>query len=241
MTHIFNDNNNVTPVTLVEAGPCFVVQIKNKEKDGYAATQIGFGEINDKKSKKPQQGHFRKHGLEKNYQYLREFLDDKLKSGDKIDVSSFNNGEIIDVSGISKGKGFQGVVKRHGFKGAASASHGTKHTLRAPGSIGSAFPERVFKGKRMAGRMGSDRITVKGLEIIDINKEDNLLAIKGAIPGRKGTLLEIIVTKEIAAVKEEQQEKLIEDLERKEAEAKDNKSEKKEEKKEEVKEENNKK
>ncbi len=106
----------------------------------------------------------------------------------------FNNGEIVNVSGISKGKGFQGVVKRHGFKG-SPASHGTKHTLRAPGSIGSAWPQRVFKGKRMAGRMGSDRITVKGLEIIDIDKEDNLLAIKGAVPGKKGTLLEIVATK----------------------------------------------
>jgi len=126
----------------------------------------------------------------------------------------FNNGEIVNVSGISKGKGFQGVVKRHGFKG-SPASHGTKHTLRAPGSIGSAWPQRVFKGKRMAGRMGSDRITVKGLEIIDIDKEDNLLAIKGAVPGKKGTLLEIVATKEIEAVKEEKQEKLVADLEKK--------------------------
>jgi len=207
MTQIFNDNNSVTPVTLVEAGPCFVVQVKNKEKDGYKATQIGFEEINDKKSNKPQRGHFKKHGLEKNYRYLREFLDDKLKSGDKIDVSSFNSGEIVDVSGISKGKGFQGVVKRHGFKG-SPASHGTKHTLRAPGSIGSAWPQRVFKGKRMAGRMGSDRITVKGLEIININEEDNILAIKGAVPGKPGTLLEIIVTKEMEAVKEEKKEEI---------------------------------
>ena len=218
MTQIFDDNNNVIPVTLVKAGPCFVVQVKNKEKDGYEAVQIGFEEINDKKAKKPQKGHFKKHGLEKNYYYLREFPNNKLKSGDKIDVSLFNNGEIVNVSGISKGKGFQGVVKRHGFKG-APASHGTKHNLRAPGSIGSAFPQRVFKGKRMAGRMGSDRITVQGLEIINIDKEDNLLAIKGAVPGKKGTLLEIIATKEIEAVKEEKQEKLVADLEKQETQA----------------------
>ena len=219
MTQIFDDNNNVLPATLIKAGPCFVVQVKNKEKDRYEAVQIGFEEIKDKKVKKPQKGHFKKHGLEKNYYYLREFSNNKLKSGDKIDLSLFNNGEIVSVSGISKGKGFQGVVKRHGFKG-SPASHGTKHTLRAPGSIGSAFPERVFKGKKMAGRMGGDRIVVKGLEIVGIDKENNLLALKGAVPGRKGTLLEIIVTKEIEAVKEEKQEKLIADLEKKETEAK---------------------
>lgn len=218
MTQIFSDNNNVVPVTLIKAGPCFVVQVRNQEKDGYEAVQIGFEEINDNKTKKPQKGHFKKHGLEKNYRYLREFSDNKFKSGDKIDVSLFNNGEIVSISGISKGKGFQGVVKRHGFKG-SPASHGTKHTLRAPGSIGSAFPQRVFKGKRMAGRMGSDRVTINGLEIINVSKEDDLLAIKGAVPGKPGTLLEIIVTKEIEAVKEEKQEKLIDDLERKEAEA----------------------
>jgi len=190
MTQIFDDSNNVTPVTIVKAGPCFVIQVKNKKKDGYEAVQIGFEEIKDKKVKKPQKGHFKKHGLEKNYRYLREFSDNKLKSGDKIDVSLFNNGEIINVSGISKGKGFQGVVKRHGFKG-SPASHGTKHTLRAPGSIGSAWPQRVFKGKKMAGRMGSDRVTVQGLEIVNIDKDNNLLAIKGAVPGKKGTLLEI--------------------------------------------------
>jgi len=238
MTQIFSDNNNVVPVTLIKAGPCFVVQVRNQEKDGYEAVQVGFEEINDRKTKKPQKGHFKKHGLEKNYRYLREFSDNKFKSGDKIDVSLFNNGEIVNISGISKGKGFQGVVKRHGFKG-SPASHGTKHTLRAPGSIGSAFPQRVFKGKRMAGRMGSDRITVSGLEIINISKEDNLLAIKGAVPGKPGTLLEIIVTKEIEAVKEEKQEKLIDDLEKKESEAKGKKAEPKDkkEKKEEVKDE----
>ena len=218
MTQIFDNNNNVLPATLIKAGPCFVVQVKNKEKDRYEAVQIGFEEIKDKKVKKPQKGHFKKHGLEKNYYYLREFSNNKLKSGDKIDLSLFNNGEIVSVSGISKGKGFQGVVKRHGFKG-SPASHGTKHTLRAPGSIGSAFPERVFKGKKMAGRMGGDRIVVKGLEIVGIDKENNLLALKGAVPGKKGTLLEIIVTKEIEAVKEEKQEKLIADLEKKETEA----------------------
>jgi len=148
----------------------------------------------------------KKSGIGNNLRYLKRFKAEGLKIGDKIDVSIFNPGEIVRVSGISKGKGFQGVVKRHGFSG-AKATHGTKHNERAPGSIGSAWPQRVFKGKRMAGRMGSDRITVEGLEIVGIDKEENLLVIRGALPGRKGTLLEIITTKEIEKAKEEEKEK----------------------------------
>ena len=231
MSQVFDESNNVIPVTLIEAGPCFVIQIKNKEKDGYEAIQIGFEEVKDKKAKKPQKGHFKKSGLKKICHYLKEFPQNGLKQGDEINVSIFNKGEIVSVSGISKGKGFQGVVKRHGFKG-APASHGTKHNLRAPGSIGSAFPERVFKGKKMAGRMGSDRITIKGLEVVEIDKDNNLLVVKGAVPGKKGALLEIVVTKEIEAVKEEKQEKLIADLEKKEAEIKDKKGKTKDQKEE---------
>ncbi|MAF20741.1 MAG: 50S ribosomal protein L3 [Parcubacteria group bacterium] len=203
MTQIFNNQGQVIPVTLVKAGPCPVVQIKTQAKDGYDSVQIGFEKLKEKSVKKPQKGHFKKADLKDNFRYLREFKDSHLKMGDRVDVSIFNPGEIVRVSGISKGKGFQGVVKRHGFKG-SPASHGTKHTLRAPGSIGSAFPQRVFKGKKMAGRMGSDKISVKGLEIIEIDQKDNLLAIKGALPGRKGTLLEIITTKEIAKVEKEE-------------------------------------
>ncbi len=195
MTQIFNKKGHVIPVTLIEAGPCFAIQNKTKEKDGYQSVQIGFEEIKDRKTKKPQKGHFKKANLEKNFRYLREFKNSNLKTGQKIDVSLFNPGEIVRVTGISKGKGFQGVVKRHGFSG-FPASHGTKHGLRAPGSIGSAWPQRVFKGRKMAGRMGSDRITVQGLEIAQVDKDNNLLAIKGAVPGKRGTLLEIIVTKE---------------------------------------------
>lgn len=228
MTQVFDESNNVVPVTLIKAGPCYITQIKNKEKDGYDAVQIGFEEVKDKKIKKPQKGHLKKIPKSKlqnpNYglRWLREFKikKQKLSLGDEIRVNMFNQGEIVSISGISKGKGFQGVVKRHGFKG-SPASHGTKHSLRAPGSIGSAFPQRVFKGIKMAGRMGNDRITVKGLEIISIDKEDNLLAVKGAVPGKKGTLLEIVAIKEIEAVKEEKQEKLMADLEKKEAEAKE--------------------
>ena len=195
MTQIFNKKGHVIPVTLIEAGLCFAIQNKTKEKDGYQSVQIGFEEIKDRKTKKPQKGHFKKANLEKNFRYLREFKNSNLKTGQKIDVSLFNPGEIVRVTGISKGKGFQGVVKRHGFSG-FPASHGTKHGLRAPGSIGSAWPQRVFKGRKMAGRMGSDRITVQGLEIAQVDKDNNLLAIKGAVPGKRGTLLEIIVTKE---------------------------------------------
>ena len=192
MTQIFNKGGQVIPVTLIEAGPCQVVQVKTKEKDGYQAVQIGFA------------GH------------LREFKAKDLKIGQQIDASIFQEGEIVKIAGISKGKGFQGVVKRHGFSG-FPASHGTKHGLRAPGSIGSSFPERVWKGKKMAGRMGAERVMVQGLKIVQVDKENNLLAIKGAIPGRKGTLLEIVTTKEIEAVKEEREEKLIADLEKKDA------------------------
>ena len=192
MTQIFNKDGQVIPVTLIEAGPCQVVQVKTKEKDGYQAVQIGF------------EG------------YLREFKAGDLKIGHQIDASIFQEGEIVKIAGISKGKGFQGVVKRHGFSG-FPASHGTKHGLRAPGSIGSSFPERVWKGKKMAGRMGAERIMVQGLKIVQVDKENNLLAIKGAIPGRKGTLLEIVATKEIEAVKEEREEKLMADLEKKDA------------------------
>jgi len=223
MTQVFNEKGQVVPVTLIEAGPCSVVQVRTKEKDGYSAVQIGFGEIKDKKIKKPQKGHFKKANLEKGFRYLMEFPDNDLKIGDKIDVSIFQEGEIVKVTGISKGKGFQGVVKRHGFSG-FPASHGTKHGLRAPGSIGSSFPERVWKGKKMAGRMGGERVAVQGLKIVQIDKENNLLAVKGAVPGKKGVLLEIIATKEIETVREEKQDKLVADLKQKDAKAGEKKS-----------------
>lgn len=190
MSQVFDKNGKVTPVTLVEAGPCLVIQIKTKEKDGYQAVQIGFGQ-KKKNIKKPQKGHLKK-AKAANIRYLREFRTDQTtyKLGDKIDIDIFEEGDKVKVTGISKGKGFQGVVKRHGFSG-FPASHGTKHGLRAPGSIGSAFPERVLKGRKMAGRMGAETVTTKGLEIVQIDKENNILAVKGAIAGKPGTLLEI--------------------------------------------------
>ena len=191
MTQVFK-GDNVIPVTLVESGPNFVVQVKTKEKDGYTAAQIGFGVKKEGNIKKPQRGHLAKvpNLPLSNLRWLREFRIDEtnLKSGDKIDISTFVPGDKVNIVAISKGKGFQGVVKRHGFHGGPK-SHGQKDKHRAPGSIGSSWPQYVFKGTRMAGRMGGDKITVKNLEIIDVDKENNLIAIKGAIPGRKGTLV----------------------------------------------------
>jgi large subunit ribosomal protein L3 len=168
MTQMFDDNGRVYPGTLVVAEPNVISQLKIQDKDGYTAVQIALGK------------------------QKREFLVDSkdYKKDDKIDVSVFNEGDKITVSGISKGKGFQGVVKRHGFHG-GPRTHGQKHSEREPGSIGATGPQRVFKGKKMAGRMGGDRVTVKNLQILKVDKESNQLLISGAIPGRKGTLLEI--------------------------------------------------
>ncbi len=205
MSQIFDKNGKVIPITLIEAGPCQITQVKTKEsraitasqpgdkkdkKDNYDASQIGFIKLKDKKIKKPQK--------QKPFRYLREFRGNnrdnidvsKYKVGDEINVSIFQEGDVVEISGISKGKGFAGVVKRWGFSG-RNATHGVKHESRKAGSIGSSFPERVIKGKKMAGRMGNQRVTIKNLKIVKIDKENNLLAIKGAIPGPKGTLLEI--------------------------------------------------
>lgn len=187
MSQVFDKKGKVVPVTVIEAGPCFVVQIKEQEKDGYKAIQVGFEKIKDKKIKKTQN--------KKPYRHLKEFLISNnqfsKKVGDKIDVSIFSEGDIIKVSGISKGKGFQGVVKRHGFSG-GPATHGHRHVLRAAGSIGSAFPQKIFKGKKMPGRAGGDRITVSNLKVISVDSQKNILAVAGATPGPNSGLLEII-------------------------------------------------
>ena len=194
MTRIFSEDGKVIPVTVVEAGPITVAQIRTEEKDGYKAVQVGYGK--EKKPNKPKAGHLK--DLE-SLKYLKEFkpkADSReqevaLARGDKLDVSAFNTGDIVKISGITKGKGFQGVVKRHGFHG-MPASHGHHHVLRHGGSIGQRFPQHTLKGMRMAGRMGGERQTTRGLEIVSIDKENNLIMIKGAVPGRKGTLLEIV-------------------------------------------------
>ncbi|OGD38428.1 50S ribosomal protein L3, partial [Candidatus Azambacteria bacterium RIFCSPLOWO2_01_FULL_37_9] len=190
MSRIFLDNGESIGVTVIEVGPCVVTQVRNIEKDGYIAAQIGFEE--KKKLNKPQSGHLKELGL---FGALKEFrvrnaeiLD--LKVGDKIDASIFQIGEKVAVSGINKGRGFQGVVKRHQFRG-GSRTHGQKHSEREAGSIGSVWPQRVVKGKRMAGRMGGERVTWRGIKIMKVDAENNIIALKGAVPGRKGTLLEI--------------------------------------------------
>ena len=184
MTQIYDKNGKITPVTVIEAGPCFVTQIKTKEKDGYESVQIGLEPLSSKKITKSKKG--------KEYRFLKEFFGNiaDYKIGDKIDVAKFVEGEKIKVSGITKGRGFQGVVKRHGFKG-APASHGHPHDLRKPGSIGCSFPERVIKGMRMAGHMGVDKKTIKNLKIAAIDAENNLLAVSGSVPGHNNNLIEI--------------------------------------------------
>lgn len=183
MSQMFDEKGQVVPVTLIEAGPCQVLQIKTNEKDGYEAVQIGFRKIEKKKKiKKPMK--------KKPFRFLREFPVSEYKIGDKIDVSIFQAGDTVKVSGVSKGKGFQGAVKRWGFSG-RDATHGVKHEHRTLGSVGTTGPQRVIKGKKMPGRMGSERVTVKNLKIVKVDKENNLLAVKGAVPGIKGTLLEI--------------------------------------------------
>jgi large subunit ribosomal protein L3 len=186
MTQIFTDDGVVHPVTLVSAGPIHVTQIKNKDNDGYEAVQIGF--MPTKKNETEKAAH-------KRYTHVKEFRTEAadLKVGDVINVSAFAVGDEVQVSAISKGKGFQGVVKRHGF-GGGSRTHGQKHSEREPGAIGGRGRAggRVSKGIRMAGRMGSDRVTVKNLRVVQIDPEKNILAISGAIPGKKGTVVEVI-------------------------------------------------
>ncbi|MFH1030883.1 MAG: 50S ribosomal protein L3 [bacterium] len=189
MTQIFSAEGEVFPVTAIKAGPCIVAQAKTTEKDRYAAVQIGYGKRNN--ISKSLEGHLKPVG--RNLRYLREFQGNEdvvLKVGDEFGIEIFKEGDIVDVSAISKGKGFQGVVKRHGFKG-SPASHGHKDQLRMPGSIGSTGPQHVFKGLRMAGRMGGGNVTIKNLEVIKIDAENDLIYIKGAIPGAYNSLVEI--------------------------------------------------
>jgi len=185
MSQIYDDNGKVVPVTLVEAGPCKILQIKTKDKDGYEAVQIGFVK-KKKRIKKTEKG--------KEFKFIKEYkIKDEVqdaRTGDQIDVNIFKEGDIVKVSGISKGKGFQGVVKKWGFHGRPT-THGTKHEVRTPGSVGMSFPERVIKGKKLAGRMGAEIATVRNLKIVKIEPDKNLLAVKGAVPGRRGTFLEI--------------------------------------------------
>ena len=187
MTQIFRENGKAEAVTVVEAGPCVVIQIKTKAREGYNAAQLGFGKA--KKLKSPQRGHLKELG---EFKYLREFrLDDTegINVGDSVDVSLFQAGDLVNVTGVSKGKGFAGTVKRYGFAGGPK-THGQSDRHRAPGSIGAGTsPGRVFKGTRMSGHMGDERVTVSKLEVIKTDPEHNLLLVKGAVPGGKNGLL----------------------------------------------------
>ncbi len=191
MTQIFDERGNVIPVTVIEAGPCFVTQVKTKERDGYQAIQLGFEEVKPKRLTKAQLGHLQKRGLPP-LRHLREIRVDDVsgyEEGQKIRVSIFDVGDLVDVTGISKGRGFAGVVKRHGFKGGPK-THGQSDRHRAPGSIGqTTTPGRVYKGKRMAGHMGNERVTVQNLRVVLVDPERNLLAVKGAVPGARNSLL----------------------------------------------------
>ncbi|HHJ52147.1 MAG TPA: 50S ribosomal protein L3 [Caldithrix abyssi] len=193
MTQIFDENGLLVPVTVVQAGPCYVTQIKTKETDGYDAVQIAFGEVKEKRVTKPLKGHFAKAKVAPKRHLMEfDFSDvENVNVGDEIKVDIFQEGSTVRVSGVSKGKGFQGVVKRHGF-GGGPKTHGQSDRLRAPGSIGqSSYPSRVFKGLKMAGRMGGDRITVKNVEVVKVDVENNLLFLKGPLPGSRKSLLEI--------------------------------------------------
>lgn len=187
MTSIFDENGKNVPCTVIEAGPCVVTQVRTKEVDGYAALQLGFDDKAEKRANKAETGHYKKAGVspKKKVVEFRDFEGD-YKLGDTLTVDHFIEGEYVDVTGTSKGKGFQGVVKRHGFAGVGQATHGQHNRLRAPGSIGaSSYPSRVFKGMRMAGQTGAGRVTVQNLRVLKIMPEKNLLVVKGCVPGHK--------------------------------------------------------
>ena len=193
MTSIYGANGKIMPCTVIEAGPCVVTQVKTVEKDGYEAIQLGYDEKKEKKTSKPLKGHFEKAGTTPK-KVLKEFTrfeeGHRKKFGDILDVSIFVEGEFVDVSGVSKGKGFQGVIKRHGFGGVGDATHGQHNRLRAPGSVGaSSWPSRVFKGMRMAGRTGGNKTKMINLQILKIVKEKNLVLIKGSVPGPNGSYI----------------------------------------------------
>jgi len=191
MTQIFDDNGTVIPVTVIEAGPCQVVQVKTTETDGYNAVQLGFGEVKESKLNKPEKGHFAKAGA-KIAKHLREFRVDEadVKVGDEVNASVFADGENVDIQGTTKGKGFQGVIKRHG-QHRGPMGHGSMYHRR-PGSMGStSTPGRVFKGKKLPGHMGVETVTIQNLKIVKVDLDKNAILVKGSVPGNKGSILKI--------------------------------------------------
>lgn len=191
MTRVFRDNGDIVPVSVLEIGPCMVVAERTEEKDGYNAIQIGFGERREKLFNKPQLGQFKKAGVDPKHHLCEVAFEGEVKVGDELKVDLFKKGERVDVSGVSKGLGFMGVMRRHGFSG-AQTTHGQSDRRRAPGSIGqSSYPSRVFKGMRMAGKMGKDKVTVLNLEVVDVISEQNLMLVKGSVPGKNGTVVKV--------------------------------------------------
>jgi large subunit ribosomal protein L3 len=197
MTQIFDENGQVIPVTVIEAGPCYVTQIRTEQNDGYTAVQLGFDELppkrnGDSRLNKPKRGHLRRNGLDlPDLRVLREFRvkDIDVEQGEVLKADIFEKGERVDVVGTSKGRGFAGTVKRHGFN-RQPKTHGQSDRERAPGSIGAtSTPGRVFKGTRMGGRMGNDRVTIQNLEVVEVDADQNLLAVRGSVPGAKGGIL----------------------------------------------------
>lgn len=192
MTRVYDDKGKIIPVTLVKAGPCTVAQVKTDDKEGYKAVQIGFG--NRRKISKALQGHLKDFD---NFRFLKEFkIEDSaaVKKGDQIKADVFEIGDKVKVVGTSKGKGFQGVVKRHNFSG-GPATHGHRHDLRQAGSVGGAYPQHVLKGQKMAGRMGADKVTIKNTSVVKVDAKENIIAIKGSIPGIPKGLVSIQVVK----------------------------------------------
>ena len=191
MTQIFDENGTVIPVTVIEAGPCQVVQVKTTETDGYNAVQLGFGEVKESKLNKPEKGHFAKAGA-KLAKHLREFRGEvsDVKVGDEVNASVFADGESVDIQGTTKGKGFQGVIKRHG-QHRGPMGHGSMYHRR-PGSMGStSTPGRVFKGKKLPGHMGVETVTIQNLKIVKVDLDKNAILVKGSVPGNKGSILKI--------------------------------------------------
>ena len=193
MTSIFDENGKNMPCTVIQAGPCVVTQVRTEEKDGYEAIQLGFDDKTEKSATKAQIGHAKKAGTTVKKK-VAEFsgFDEEYKLGDTITVEHFVEGEFVDITGTSKGKGFQGVVKRHGFGGVGQVTHGQHNRLRAPGSIGAAsYPARVFKGMKMAGRMGTDTVKVQNLRVLKVVADQNLIVVKGCVPGHKNAYVKI--------------------------------------------------
>ncbi|MDD2328024.1 MAG: 50S ribosomal protein L3 [bacterium] len=191
MTSVFSAEGKNIPCTVIEAGPCVVTQVKTADNDGYDAIQLGFVDKKEKHTPNAEQGHFKKAGVSPK-RHLAEFkgFGNDYKLGSEITVDLFNDAVYVDVIGTSKGKGFQGVVKRHGFGGVGQSTHGQHNRLRAPGSIGAAsYPAKVFKGTRMAGQMGNERVTVQNLQVVKVIPEHNLLLVKGSVPGAKGSIV----------------------------------------------------